>query len=458
MENAINPGQERLKEVTEIPTELMPIKDENRKIGKIAYMSMWLGDGFNIGNITLGSSIVVAGIATMNLLQTLLAAAIAIVIVSVIFALNDRFGYKTGAPYVMQLRLSFGMGGAKFSSLFRGIPAIVWYGFQSWTGALALNEIGKIVTNGSFNNTAVCFGLLMVFQLLLSLHGFQSIKVITTVISLIMMVSLTGLFVLLITQHGATLSQNLVHAHGSWGLTFFGFIVAFLGNYTAIFESAADYSRELKPNLSNKKRSLLYFFPIAFSYGITILTGAMLASVTGISSPVNAMSHIFNNNEITLFVSLFIVLGVITTNAVANIMPPTYVLTSLFKLPQKLSTTIITALSVLTFPWLLVKDSSSAGLTLFIHAYSIFLGPMTAIILIEYYIERKQAVNIKQLYSDSQKNVNWKAFIALFTGAIVALAQIELSWLIGFVVSAIIYLTLNKVMPEEYDQTKSTID
>ncbi|GAF40355.1 cytosine/purine/uracil/thiamine/allantoin permease family protein [Agrilactobacillus composti DSM 18527 = JCM 14202] len=60
-------------------------------------MAMWLGDGFNIGNITLGSSLVVAGVATMNLLQTLMAAAIAILIIAVIFTLNDRFGYHTGA-------------------------------------------------------------------------------------------------------------------------------------------------------------------------------------------------------------------------------------------------------------------------------------------------------------------------------------------------------------------------
>ncbi|UQS86918.1 NCS1 family transporter [Nicoliella spurrieriana] len=442
MENVM--FEDEPKGQSKIAEDLLPIKDEKRTIGKFAYMSMWLGDGFNIGNITLGSSIVVAGVATMNLLQTLVAAAVAIIIVSIIFALNDRLGYKTGIPYVMQLRLSFGRGGAKFSSLFRGVPAIVWYGFQSWTGALALNEIAKILTNNRFNSTAICFGILMVMQLILSLRGFESIKTVTSVISVIMMISLTGLFILLLVNHGGAIGQNLVHAKGSWGLTFFGFIVAFLGNYTAIFESAADYSRELKPGMSNRKRGILYFLPIAFSYGITLLTGAMLAAVTKIASPVNAMSQIFNNNWITLFVSLFIVLGVITTNAVANIIPPTYVLTSLFKLPKKLSLAIVTILAVFTFPWLLVQDSSSAGLTLFIHAYSIFLGPMTAIILIEYYIERKQRVDLKELYSENLRNSNWKAFTALFVGALIALVQFDLSWLIGFFVSAVIYLTLNK--------------
>lgn len=435
-----------------IAEDLKPISSDQRTVGILAYMSMWLGDGFNIGNITLGSSLVVAGTATMSLLQTLTAAAIAILIISVIFALNDRFGYLTGAPYVMQLRLSFGKTGAKFASLLRGIPAIVWFGFQSWTGALALNQIAKIATGGTFNNTAICFVIMQIGQILIALKGFKSIKVVTSVISVIVMLALFSVFILLITRHGSVIQAKLIDVHGSWGLTFFSFIVAFLGNYTAIFESAADYSRELKPNVSNKYRGFLYFLPIAIAYGITIVTGAMLAAVTGISSPVNAMSHIFNNNLITLFVSGFIVLGVITTNSVANIMPPTYVLTSLFKLPQKWAIAIVGLLAACSFPWLLVQDSSSAGLAIFIRSYSIFLGPMTAIILVEYYIERHQNVRLETLYNDEkQQTIKWNAPIALAIGAAVALFQVDLSWLIGFVAGGIAYLVLNRLRKEKRD-------
>jgi hypothetical protein len=95
------------------------------------------------------------------------------------------------------------------------------------------------------------------------------------------MIAMLGVFLLLVTQHQAVIQQRLVRPSGTWGLPFFGFIVAFLGNYTAIFESAADYSRELKPNLSDQRRGLLYLIPIGLAYGMTIVTGAMLAVVTG---------------------------------------------------------------------------------------------------------------------------------------------------------------------------------
>ena len=41
----------------EISEDLLPIKNEKRHVGPFAYMAMWLGDGFNIGNITVGSSL-----------------------------------------------------------------------------------------------------------------------------------------------------------------------------------------------------------------------------------------------------------------------------------------------------------------------------------------------------------------------------------------------------------------
>lgn len=432
-----------VQQASQVAADLKPIADDQRKVGVLAYMAMWLGDGFNIGNITLGSSIVVAGVATMNLLQTMVAAGIAIAIITLIFTLNDRFGYRTGAPYVMQLRLSFGVEGAKIASLLRGIPAIVWFGFQSWTGALALNQIGTALFGLTDNHTFGCFLLLQLIQVVMALWGFKSIKLVTGFIATIVMIAMLGVFILLVTQHQSAIQQRLVQPSGTWGVPFFGFIVAFLGNYTAIFESAADYSRELKPNLGEHQRGLLYLIPIGLAYGLTIVTGAMLAVVTGIASPVTAMAHLLNNGWMSVVVSFFIVLGTITTNTVANIMPPTYMLTSLLKMPQQLATALIGVLAVATCPWILVQDSSAQGLALFIHLYSIFLGPMTAIILIEYYLHRHQRVDLAKLYDDQrQPKFTWRAPLALLIGAVSAALIVNLSWFVGFFVGGLVYWKL----------------
>lgn len=61
---------------------LKPKAESGRKLTPMSYMFMWIGDGVNLGNMTLGASLVVAGTAVLNLFQTFVAAIIAIGIIS----------------------------------------------------------------------------------------------------------------------------------------------------------------------------------------------------------------------------------------------------------------------------------------------------------------------------------------------------------------------------------------
>ena len=306
----------QIEHATGLDESLHPKTDKDRTVKPKDYVFMWIGDGVNLGNMTLGASVIVAGVATLNIMQTILAALVAIAIISSVFALNDRLGYKKGVPYVVQLRMSFGIKGTVISSLLRGIPAIVWYGIQSWIGGTALNEIAKIVTGGFFDNIFVCFVALQLVQIVLSLFGFHAVKWVETIASTVFAVGLIYVFVLLMSNYSTEIAQNWIQAEGSWGLPFFGLIMVFLGNYAGIFVSAADYSRELTTGLSDKQRGALYFFPITLSYGFVIVIGAMLAAATGITNPALALPIVIDNPYISVGVSAFIVVTVIATNMV----------------------------------------------------------------------------------------------------------------------------------------------
>jgi NCS1 family nucleobase:cation symporter-1 len=435
-----------LDQNTGVDKSLEPKTKEDRTVGPFAYMAMWIGDGVNLGNMTLGASLVVAGVATLNIFQTFAAAIIAIGIISTIFALNDRLGYRTGIPYVVQLRMSFGLKGSVISSLLRGVPAIIWYGFQSWIGGTALNEIAKAVSGGSFDNVAICFVVLQLVQIVLSLYGFHAIKWVESLTSIVIVVSLIYVFGLLLTAHSAVIAEKWVHASGTWGLPFFAFIMVFMGNYAAIFLSAADYSRELKAGIRDSKRGFLYFCPILIAYGFVLCIGAMLASATGITNPVKAFAIVVNNSYITVFVSVFIIIGAVATNMVANIIPPTYVITLLTKIKYKAAVTITGILGLCSFPWVLVQDSSAKGLNIFILIYSAFLGPIVSILLIDYYILRKQNVNIGDLYKQDGpfSGFNPAAVTAMLIGAAAAFIKVDLAWIIGFIVAGISYILLTK--------------
>lgn len=442
-----------------VDESLNPKTEEDRKVGKLDYIFMWIGDGVNLGNMTLGASLFVAGIATLNIFQTFAAAIIAIGIISAVFALNDRVGYRTGIPYVVQLRMSFGEKGAIISSLLRGIPAVVWYGFQSWIGGTALNEIAKIVTGGAFDNIFISFVVLQVVQIWISLYGFHAIKWVETLVSIVIGLALIYVLGILLNEHSSVIAENWVQAKGSWGLPFFAFIMMFMGNYAAIFLSAADYSRELKTGISDTKRGFLYFLPILIAYGLTLAIGAMLASATGISNPVKAFAIVVDNSYITFFVSAFIILGVIGVNMVANIIAPTYVITLITKLKYKPAAIITGVLALGSFPWVLVQDSSAEGLGLFILIYSAFLGPIVAILLVEYYILRKQKINIPDLYvTDGPfSGFNPAAVLAMLLGAGAAFIVVELAWIIGLVVGGISYILLMKFAFKDSKFKKGTI-
>lgn len=442
-----------------IDNSLLPKENKDRTMNCFTYAFMWIGDGMNLGNMTLGASLVVAGVVTMNILQTFVATFIAILIISTIFVFNDRLGYRTGIPYVVQLRMSFGIKGAIISSLLRGIPAIVWYGFQSWIGATALNEIIKILSNGEFNQVFVCFLILQFFQIILSLYGFHAIKWVETLISVVILCALIYVFIILLNNHQAIIIDKWVKPEGTWGLPFYGFIMMFLGNYAAIFLSAADYSRELKSGFSNRKRGLLYFLPIFIAYGFIITIGVMLASVTGNSNPVKAFAIVVDNAYITLVVSTFIVLGTIAVNIVANIIPPAYVITLLTKANYKLAVTITGLLAIASFPWILVQDTSAQGLGLFILIYSAFLGPIVAILLVEYYLLRRQQININALYDNKGQfaGYNPAAILAMLIGSAAAFYEVSLSWVVGFFAGGISYILLTKYAFKQSLFKKGTI-
>ena len=66
----------QIDHATGLDESLHPKTDKDRTVKPRDYIFMWMGDGVNIGNMTLGASVIVAGVATLNIFQTMLAALI----------------------------------------------------------------------------------------------------------------------------------------------------------------------------------------------------------------------------------------------------------------------------------------------------------------------------------------------------------------------------------------------
>src|SRR5699024_9133321 len=122
-----------------------------------------------------------------------------------------------------------------------------------------------------------CFIVLKEVQIILSLFGFHAIKWVESLASIVIMSAIVYVFIILMMNYRTELADVLLNIEGSWGLSFFVFIMIFLGNYAAIFLNASDFSRVLKTGFSHKQRGLLYFSPIMLAYGFVLIIGAMVA-------------------------------------------------------------------------------------------------------------------------------------------------------------------------------------
>ena len=110
----------------------------------------------------------------LNLFQVFIAVLLGSMILVIGLCVNDRFSYLSGAPYAVQLKSAYGTNGNIVPVMIRGLPAIVWYGFQTWLGGAAINQIS--IALFGYDNEVLYFILFQLLQIILSVKGFQGIK------------------------------------------------------------------------------------------------------------------------------------------------------------------------------------------------------------------------------------------------------------------------------------------
>lgn len=408
-----------------------------------SYLFAWLGGCVSIATFTVGSGLV----GTLNLLQVVVAISIGCTVIGAALMINGRAGHVYGIPFMVQCRSSFGFAGNRIPALVRSVPAIVWYGFQSWIGAGALNLVSEALFG--YSNLVVFFVGFQFLQIALSVLGFHGIKWLENIGSVFIIGSLIYMFISVINKYGDAISTNLVNVEGTWGTPFWGATMLFLGVYSTMMLNVSDYSRELHKNVGLFRQVAIYANSILPATLFMGLIGLMVTSATGEVDPIKVFSSAVDNKPLLIITMLFIAFAQVTTNILNNVVPPAYALMDIFKIKYKTAAVIVGLLAFGTFPWELVKDESAAGLNLFIQTYSAFLGPIFAILVVDYYILRKQKLNIDKLYDPNgpYKGVNMAAIIAMGVGIVVALIFSSVSWYASLLPAGIIYWVLMLKMP-----------
>ncbi|HYS44857.1 MAG TPA: cytosine permease, partial [Rhizomicrobium sp.] len=162
-----------------------------------------------------------------------------------------------------------------------------------------------------------------------------------------------------------------------------------------------------------------------------------------------------------------ICLCTLTVNMAANVVSPSYDFSNLA--PSRISFTgggyITAAIGLLIFPWRLLE---SAGTYIFawLVGYSALLGPIAGIMIADYFIVRRQVLDVPDLFRhggryDGSRGWNVKGLLALALGVAPNLPgflhSVKLmvavppafdtiftgAWFFGFFISAAVYIVLN---------------
>lgn len=409
-----------------------------RPMGRLSYLAAFMGGCVSIGTFTMGSSLV----GTLNLLQAGIAMTIGCLVIAGGLTINGAAGYKYGIPFVVQLRSSFGFTGGVVPGLIRSIPAIVWYGFQSWIGGAALNQISSLMFG--FDSVWFWFIIMLIIQTLGAFFGFHGIKLLENVGAVFILLSLVYMMYSTITTYGTEIMTNLVKIEGTWGLPFWNATMLFLGIYATMMLNASDYSREHTRGSSPAMLMTIYsmaILPVTIFMG---MIGVMVTGATGAVDPIQVFSAAVENKFLLVVTLLFIVFAQVTTNVLNNVVPPTYVLMDVFKMRYRVAVVLVAVLAVASFPWLLVTEESAAGLQLFVTIYSAFLGPIFAVMVTDYYVIRKRTLNLEALYNKEGRfaGINWAAMIATAVGAASAAGFSDVGWYVSLIPAGLVYWLL----------------
>ena len=400
---------------------------------------------------------------------------------------------KFGLPFVVLLRSSLGVRGAKYFGLIRSLVGVTLFGIQTYFLSKVLTYLLKALMY-SIEPSYLYKEIFLIFFMGLNIIDFVSI--LTCIILQSYLFSLGMIFNKKIIQFSAitiylgmflffisTLlsdvkftSEVFVNSLNYKNfvkidnlgplLTVAGTIFAY---FSVIILSFGDFSRYVKNEKELKKGNLsLVLNLIIFSFfALFIVTGvdAFLKedtdSMTRILTNPTDIATTVDSLLITNLILVFIILASASTNLVANFIPSQYSLINFLpeSLSLKSSSLIITFLGFLVgIFWLTYL--SQIGILSFIDTFGTFFGPLAGIMIIDFYYTRKGNLINKDIYSLEKDKAyyysgGWhiKGIYSILLGFIFSAATIwnpnlmflkSFSWLIGAIISAIVYSLLTK--------------
>ncbi|WP_405724407.1 cytosine permease [Streptomyces sp. NBC_01537] len=453
-----------------------------RKWGAFSIFNVWTSDVHSLYGYFLAASLfLVAG----NTFKFLIGIGVGSLVIYWLMTLIGKAGVRTGVPYPVLARASFGTFGANVPALVRAVVATFWYGAQTsaaagaivafltrYDGPKHLNENSHLL--GHTGLEVICYLAVWAAQLLIISKGMETVRRFQDFAGPAVWLMMLILAIALSVKAG-TLSFSVdmpakdlaALAKSATGLDVtpgsFAAIAAIAATwvtyFAALFLNFGDFAR-FAPDERTLRKGNVYGLPvnlILFSL-VAALTTAAASKVYGqvILEPA-AISAKFDSVFLVLLAALTFAVATLGINVVANFVSPAFDFANVAPkyIDFRRGGLIAAVIALLLYP-LHPWDNAPS----FVNAIGSTMGPIFGVILVDYYLLRREQINVPALYDENgefrfQGGWNIRAFVAGAIGAVFSsilpvygpsgygATLGPYTWFIGVIVSGLLYFALS---------------
>ena len=497
--------------------DTLPVLASARSFGTYDMAALWVGLVISVPSWQLAGVMVQIGMSWAQALGTVL---LGNVIVLVPMVLMGSAGTRWGIPFPVLARASFGVRGAHVPSAIRGLVACGWFGINTWIGGKAIATLAEAfatnaarLSSSSLSAPAAAssalmsltmppalasavgpnvsatqlagFGIFWAIQAAVLVNGIESIKRFEELSAPVLVLMTAALVVWAHAQAGGL--GPLLEVPGAFGpggaregefaRAFLPALTANVGYWATLAINIPDFTRYAK---SQKSQALgqavgLPLVQAAFSLAGLAVTSATIVIYggSGLADPVVLLSRLDPSAAgVTLALAAVILTG-ISTNVAANVVAPANALVNVdpVRFRFRESALLSCVIGLFMQPWHLMADSST--FMDWLVGYSVFLGPIGAIMLVDYFVLHRRDLDVDALYSLEPGRAyyyaggyNPSALLALAAGVLPSLpgflhgvgvlspaalhpifgAVYSVSWFVGFSVGGAVYYAVSCVM------------
>ena len=450
--------------------------------------------GINIQSI-IGFSLIASlyVIYSLNAFIVLFGTVLGAILVYFFSNLIGKPSQKFGLPFVVMLRSSLGIKGAKYFGLLRGLVGISMFGIQTYFLSKAFGYLIRIIIF-TYDNTILDKEFFLIFLLGLNVIDWSSI-----ILAILIQIFL---FSVGMNFNKKLIKFSAITVYLGMFLFFFSVLLSDVKFTTKMFINILDFSNfvemeHIAPTITVAGTMFAYFSIVILSFGdfsryvkneselkkgnLSLLLNLIIFSflavfiVTGVDGFLNLNNNdvekIFTNPMdiigkldnllITNLVLVFVIIASLSTNLIANFIPSQYSLINFIpsKLNLKNSSYIIGILGfIISLFWLTLL--SQIGILSIIDTFGSFFGPMFGIMITDFYLVKKGNLINKDIYSLENNGAyfysgGWhiKGVYSLIIGFIFSASTIwnsnlmflqSFSWIIGAIIASLTYYLLSE--------------